>query len=91
MWQTLTDDFWGLHKNMNCAFPLTIFNDLKDLFEWMVGYNVWKVIQLYYIFYNFLVKKTNCQITVVLDSFSPFNTSMMKPKAHKLSNRNTNR
>ena len=21
--QTLTDDFWGLHKNMNCAFPLT--------------------------------------------------------------------
>ena len=20
--QTLTDDFWGLHKNMNCAFPL---------------------------------------------------------------------
>ena len=23
MRQTLTDDFWGLHKNMNCAFPLT--------------------------------------------------------------------
>ena len=22
--QTLTDDFWGLHKNMNCAFPLTM-------------------------------------------------------------------
>ena len=22
MRQTLTDDFWGLHKNMNCAFPL---------------------------------------------------------------------
>ena len=22
MKQTLTDDFWGLHKNMNCAFPL---------------------------------------------------------------------
>ena len=20
--QTLTDDFGGLHKNMNCAFPL---------------------------------------------------------------------
>ena len=20
--QTLADDFWGLHKNMNCAFPL---------------------------------------------------------------------
>ena len=19
--QTLADDFWGLHKNMNCAFP----------------------------------------------------------------------
>ena len=23
MRQTLTDDFGGLHKNMNCAFPLT--------------------------------------------------------------------
>ena len=23
MRQTLSDDFWGLHKNMNCAFPLT--------------------------------------------------------------------
>ena len=22
MRQTLTEDFWGLHKNMNCAFPL---------------------------------------------------------------------
>ena len=22
MRQTLTDDFWELHKNMNCAFPL---------------------------------------------------------------------
>ena len=22
--KTLTDDFWGLHKNMNCAFPLSI-------------------------------------------------------------------
>ena len=22
MIQTLTDDFWGLHKNMNCPFPL---------------------------------------------------------------------
>ena len=22
MRQTLTDDFWGLHKNMNCVFPL---------------------------------------------------------------------
>ena len=22
MKQTLTNDFWGLHKNMNCAFPL---------------------------------------------------------------------
>ena len=20
--QTLTDDFWGLHRNMNCVFPL---------------------------------------------------------------------
>ena len=23
MRQTLTDDFWGFHKNMICAFPLT--------------------------------------------------------------------
>ena len=23
MRQTSTDDFWGLHKNMNCAFPLS--------------------------------------------------------------------
>ena len=23
MRQTLTDDFWELHKNMNCAFPLS--------------------------------------------------------------------
>ena len=22
MRQTLTDEFWGLHKNMNCSFPL---------------------------------------------------------------------
>ena len=22
MRQTLTDDFWGLHRNMNCVFPL---------------------------------------------------------------------
>ena len=26
MRQTLTDDFWGLHKNMNCAFPLNAEN-----------------------------------------------------------------
>ena len=25
MRQTLTDNFWGIHKNMNCAFPLTGF------------------------------------------------------------------
>ena len=24
MRQKLTDDFWGLHKNMNCTFPLSI-------------------------------------------------------------------
>ena len=22
MRQTLTDNFWGIHKNINCAFPL---------------------------------------------------------------------
>ena len=25
MRQALTNDFWGLHKNMNCAFPLKLF------------------------------------------------------------------
>ena len=25
MRQTLANDFWGLHKSMNCAFPLMIF------------------------------------------------------------------
>ena len=37
MRQTSTDDFWGLHKNMNCAFPLmceilanTIFSQSTD-------------------------------------------------------------
>ena len=25
MKQTLTDNFWGLHKNMNYAFPLMMF------------------------------------------------------------------
>ena len=28
MRQILSDDFWGLHKNINCAFPLR----LQDLF-----------------------------------------------------------
>ena len=27
----LTDDFWGLHKNMNCAFPLIIVFIFKCL------------------------------------------------------------
>ena len=27
MRQTLTDDFGGLHKNMNCAFPLSSYLD----------------------------------------------------------------
>ena len=26
MSQTLTDDFLGLHKNMNCGFPLTLIH-----------------------------------------------------------------
>ena len=33
MRQTLTDDFWGLHKNKNCAFPLTITGKLLNIFE----------------------------------------------------------
>ena len=32
MRQILTDDFWGLHKNTNCAFPLRlIVQRLSDL------------------------------------------------------------
>ena len=30
--QTLTDDFWGLHKNMNCAFPLTLVGESSHIF-----------------------------------------------------------
>ena len=30
--QTLTDAFWGLHKNMNCAFPLNkVFLTVLDI------------------------------------------------------------
>ena len=29
MRQTLTDDFWELHKNMNCVFPLKGYSVLK--------------------------------------------------------------
>ena len=29
MRQTLTDDFWRLHKNKNCVFPLNMVSDLK--------------------------------------------------------------
>ena len=32
MGQTLTDNFWGLHKKMNCAFPLTKFRFLLTKF-----------------------------------------------------------
>ena len=32
MRQTLTDDFGGLHKKMNCAFPLTKFRFLLTKF-----------------------------------------------------------
>ena len=28
--QTLTDDFWGLHKYMNCAFPLSLRIRVKE-------------------------------------------------------------
>ena len=31
--QTLTNDFWGLHKNMNCAFPLTQLLITKTFFK----------------------------------------------------------
>ena len=29
MKQTLTDDFWGLHKNMDFAFPFSAWCPLK--------------------------------------------------------------
>ena len=29
MRQTLTDDFLGLHRNMNCAFPLRIITSAQ--------------------------------------------------------------
>ena len=32
MRQILTHDFWGLQKNMNCAFPLNYQNFLLCLF-----------------------------------------------------------
>ena len=37
MRQTLTDDFWGLYRNMNCTFPLSrclaiLTKDLLNLF-----------------------------------------------------------
>ena len=32
MRQTLTDDIWGLHKNMNCAFLLNYYADDNNLF-----------------------------------------------------------
>ena len=28
--QILTDDFWGLHKYMNCAFPLSLRIRVKE-------------------------------------------------------------
>ena len=30
MRQTLIDDFWELHKNMNCAFPLKISQNSQE-------------------------------------------------------------
>ena len=37
MRQTLTDDFWGLHKNMNCGFPLMSYK--KHLDDMLVKMN----------------------------------------------------
>ena len=36
MRQTLTNDFWGLHENMNCAFLLMteFFKKIKKLYFW---------------------------------------------------------
>ena len=33
MRQTSTDDFWGLHKNMNCSFPLNKKNGFKPVLD----------------------------------------------------------
>ena len=37
MRQTLTDDFWGLHKNINCAFPLSLIIRYNVGGGWVVG------------------------------------------------------
>ena len=37
MRQTLTDDFGGLHKNMNCAFPLA--NIKRSYYGYFLGLN----------------------------------------------------
>ena len=31
MRQTLTNDFWGLHKNMNCPFPLKVADTYRNV------------------------------------------------------------
>ena len=33
MRQTLADDFWELHKNMNCAFPLKLPENNSQYFQ----------------------------------------------------------
>ena len=33
MRQTLTDTFWGLHKNMNCVFPLSLLHFMAIYFK----------------------------------------------------------
>ena len=35
MRQTLTNDFWGLHKNMNCTFPLKKYR--SSHWRWEAG------------------------------------------------------
>ena len=43
--QTLSDDFWGLHKYMNCAFPLRISSVNGKLFfvRWIFRVVIYKI------------------------------------------------
>ena len=46
MKQTSTDDIWGLHKNMNCAFPLTLKSFRKQFQSTTQSVNVGKLLRL---------------------------------------------
>ena len=71
MRQTLTGDFWGLHKNMNCAFPLSRFSvSLKSLdnyfFRWFA--------------YKSLLSRFSVLINYNMSSSNHFSTSSYFPR-----------